>query len=326
MWIQTFLCFFAGCTSVADPPSVSKSGALLASEAVVATRGFVNMGNTCYFNAILQVLVHSKSVRDTFDSFLIPKDESQLSHGEMIHNEFGLLVRRQWNVSGKFQQVAIRPSRLFALLKQSDATLFRIGIQQDAHEALMSLLAAIEIPLELSLINLFKFEVMSIMVCQSCQTIPEPKVTVENQVIIPLENNENIYSITWGVGERFAPEYLDGVRCSGCEGEVQLATRVNAVATHPKLLLVVIQRSNAFGQKIHTRVLLDKRLKFGLGVYKLIGVVHHVGNSVNSGHYTADFYHFEDNNWYHADDNTVQRLRLSHWVSRTAYILLYELI
>ena len=285
------------------------------------------MGNTCYFNALLQVLVHSENVRDNYGSFIVPEEEdSPPSLSESIHNELALIARRQWNVSSKFQQVAIRPARIFDQLKQHDSTLFRIGVQQDAHEALMSVLAAMESPNQISLSNLFRFEIVSVMVCQYCERIPEPKLTTENQVIIPLENNENIYSVNWGVRERFAPEVLEGVRCDGCEDQPQLATRVHAVSTQPKLLLVVLQRNNALGAKIHTRVLMDRRIKFGIKMYKLIGVVHHHGNSVNSGHYTADFYHIEDHHWYRADDQTVREVSNNQWVSRTAYILLYELI
>jgi len=280
------------------------SEALVASRGVVATRGFVNMGNTCYLNALLQVLVHSESVRNSYDSFLLPNDESPLSLAERTHNEFGLLVRQQWDVSGG----AISPSRFFALLEQFDSTFFREGAGQDAHEAFMSLLAAVENPRKVSLTNLFRFAVMKD--CTSC----EAKLTVENQVIIPLEENGNILSISSGVAGRF--ESLDGVRC---DDEVQ------RIHSYPKLLLVVIHRSNSVGQKIHTRVLLDRRLTFGTRNYQLMGVVHHVGNCLHSGHYTADFYHSEDERWYHADDSTVETLRHSHLESRTAYILLYEL-
>jgi uncharacterized UBP type Zn finger protein len=149
--------FATGDSAVGTWVTEEPSEAFVASPGVTGTRGFVNMGGkTCYLNAILQVLVHSESVRDTYDSFFIPNDKSPLSLAEMTHNEFGLLVRQQWDVSG---EDAISPLRLFALLERFDSSLFRIGTGQDAHEAFMSLLAAIENPREVSLRNLFKFDV-----------------------------------------------------------------------------------------------------------------------------------------------------------------------
>ena len=322
MRIQSILCFLAGCTSVTKDQSPEE----IESPTTLATRGFVNMGNTCYFNAMLQMLIHAESVKDAYDSFIVPDDTTPLTLSESIHNEFALIVRRQWNVSAKFQHVAIRPARLFELLKRFEPSLFTLGLQQDAHEALMTLVTASETSRDLSLSHLFRFELVSVMVCQNCERIPQPKLTTENQVMIPLENNDNIYSAGWGVDQRLVPEYLDGVRCEGCEDEPQFAVRVHAVSIYPKLLLVVVQRADAFGAKIHTRILLDSRVKFGTKSYKLIGVVHHHGNSVHSGHYTADFYHSEDHTWYHADDQSVRKSHKITLVSRTAYILLYELI
>ena len=330
MYRHMFLLLFSGCRTVEDESRRRTSHGLALLEplehSTIATRGFANMGNTCYLNAMLQVLVHANSVRKSYDAFVVATEDTNLTIFENIHNEFALIVRRQWNVSKTYHQVPIRVFRFFDLLNRVDGSLFRLGTQQDAHEALLSVIAATETDREGTLSNLFKFETVSVLVCHSCSTVPEPKLSVENQVIIPLEKDENIYSVGWGVSQRFGPEHLEDVRCQGCEQNPQLATRVHAISTHPKLLLVVIQRSDAFGSKIHTRIILDQRVLLGREWYKLIGVVHHHGNSVSSGHYTADFYHAEVLSWYHADDNVVSKVKDKKIVSRTAYILLYELI
>ena len=284
------------------------------------------MGNTCYFNAILQILVHSVDIRESCETFVIPSAEKQLSESESFHNEFSIIIRRQWNVSNRFNAFPIRPVRIFTSLSKFNSDLFRLGRQQDAHEALLGLMMATG-PTERSCISkLFEFQVLSVMICHGCDRIPAPVMSLDNQVIIPLPNDDNIYSIGWGVQQRYSHEHIEGVRCQGCQENGQYATRVYAVSTHPKLLLVVANRSDAFGRKINTRVMLDQTLRFGLRSYRLIGVVHHHGNSVTSGHYTADFYHHEDKAWYTADDSIVRKKEKSLVVSRTAYIFLYELI
>lgn len=62
-----------------------------------------------------------------------------------------------------------------------------------------------------------------------------------------------------------------------------------------------------------------------MNVYDLFAVVHHRGDSVNSGHYTATTKNPVDGKWRHYDDHLVRTIdRIETLNMSTAYLLFYE--
>lgn len=60
-------------------------------------------------------------------------------------------------------------------------------------------------------------------------------------------------------------------------------------------------------------------------IYDLIAMVHHMGETINSGHYTATTKNAVDGKWRHYDDNfvrVVDPVEAAH--NNTVYLLFYE--
>ena len=78
---------------------------------------------------------------------------------------------------------------------------------------------------------------------------------------------------------------------------------------------------------IPTEIDMSEMAGGGHGRYRLIGVIHHWGDSLDNGHYVADITHSEDGSFYRANDSAMGPLGEHSRVSGTTpYIVLYERI
>ena len=111
---------------------------LITSSKVVNATGLVNLGNTCYMNAILQCLNNTPLLSKFFalNSYvrLINKNNPESSHGE-VSRVFGNLLRNLSSAS--FGRV--RPYEFYNSFSEI-YTMFQGNDQQDAHEFLRMLL------------------------------------------------------------------------------------------------------------------------------------------------------------------------------------------
>ena len=128
--------------------------------------------------------------------------------------------------------------------------------------------------------------------------------------------------------------------CSKCK-EHRAAFKRLQLFRVPRILIVHLKRfqfTGAYRRKIDTLVdypiegmdlapYIAQPLPEGqAAIYDLIGVVHHLGMSIEYGHYTATTKHANDGEWYRYDDDEVSRCtdeNLQH--DATAYLLFYKL-
>jgi ubiquitin C-terminal hydrolase len=98
---------------------------------VPGKRGIVNLGNTCFVAATLQVLSHSEKLRN----FLT-------GHPSVSHNdldiEFRKIVDRMW--SSTTDEGIINPRSFFEKLHAVDEEQFQIGVMGDSHEVLVKIM------------------------------------------------------------------------------------------------------------------------------------------------------------------------------------------
>ena len=60
--------------------------------------------------------------------------------------------------------------------------------------------------------------------------------------------------------------------------------------------------------------------------YNIMGIVNHLGNSINSGHYTTDILNEKSKNWQNYDDNNVKKMSQDEVLKNrknTLYILFF---
>ena len=295
-------------------------------------RGIYNIGNTCYLNTLLQVLLHIEGVKEEMVK-LSPEIDSQLMKG------FLSVVNMEWT-----RGPPIRPVELVRVLMNKRPLLFTPGRQQDAHEGFSVLLQDISEELrrvgpdiDETVISLFQFDMLSQLSCdfKSWRTSSHaPENTLS--VAIPQDPSPRGVGLGELVKEALTGEAIDGMESCGNN----IGLKRLAVAYAPRVLIVYLKRAllNVFGGRgvrVDTKVKIDAMVNAEsfLGVedganvlYRLKAIAHHSGHG-EGGHWYADFQHSEDGLWYRASDDTVWKLVNGfESISSTATLIVYETI
>ena len=120
--------------------------------------------------------------------------------------------------------------------------------------------------------------------------------------------------------------------CSTCQKN-QVCTEQLSFSHHPDVLVFLLRRGQFDvrngARRLAGSVVCDRQLSIGVGSedvfvvdYHLTAVVHHVGNTPTSGHYTTSLINPHSNRVWKYDDASVSVEK--SFDLRTAYILLYK--
>jgi ubiquitin carboxyl-terminal hydrolase 48 len=268
--------------------------------------------------ASLQLLTHLAPIRDSVLNAHEPKvDFAELRKAFLA----------QWIDS---QNAAFDPTALMAVMNKRFK--YSVKYQEDAQEAMAALLDLLEngIP---QIDNLYTARYEETKVCPDCgrTSVSAFPITFIN---VPLPNVEGrAVSIAECFNLYFSPELLDEFKCDECGRESVRMTK--RLLTSPQVLLIHLKRfeynkdTNVYS-RINSYVDVPMELDLatlangGEGKYKLQGVMHHLGSSLDSGHYVADVRNPEDGKFYHADDSKVGMYTKEPPVSGiTPYVLVY---
>ena len=307
--------------------------------------GLENYGNTCYCNAVLQLLFHAQALRERLLVVSQAKPSTVDNVLTRMAELFNVLENKR---SGK---TCYGPKALVAKVKQEKPN-FNNNQQQDAHEFSMTLInllieeerAMFEVPggQKSPIQALFEGELAAETVCMDCET---KMTSTEPFLDLSLEVEQNV-SLVRCMKQFSSSEFMGSeqqVRCDACCCPVA-ARRSLRLHKAPPLFLVHLKRfkyveqTRAF-KKLSYRIPFSRMIKANFNdeevTYDIAGFVVHQGSGPNLGHYFCVV--VSGKYWLKLDDQTVsvlsdydvQRYFGVHAstdnVTSTAYMILYAM-
>jgi ubiquitin carboxyl-terminal hydrolase 36/42 len=302
--------------------------------------GLVNHGNTCYANAVLQVVM----LLPPFTALLLsPQDHIQRCNvtGFCALRSMSELACRYNNAQGPSPSVS--PGFIVSNIQRLCPSFTTVGHQEDASEFLMYLLDAMQksvVP-KMTKKDNNAVETSSVHRCVRgyfrqqvhCQ---QGHISIKDEpyMTIPLEVKTRtgfiIESVTQALTHHTQSEEMFGdneYMCASCERKTP-ATKDITLYQPPACLIIQLQRF-APGYKLDHDVGFESTLNVTNFVsnnrdttYKLYGIVVHAGDSCHSGHYFA-FVKNSTGSWFRVDDRRVEQVSLDDVLKQQAYMLFY---
>ena len=296
------------------------------------------MGNTCFFNAALQVLVYCAPL----STFLSTKEHSSKCRmkGFCLTCNFEIFV-----ASAKTAKV-LTPSLLVGNLRVV-CPRFKLGRQEDSHEYLRLMLELMQKNVlstynavtdervkETCVINrIFGGYLVSSITCSICKYA---SMAFDANLDLSLDvAHPKINSLKRALNEFIRIDVLEGdnaYRCSKCKVKVT-AHKQMRIYRPPNILMIQFKRfaySAYGGQKCVKHIAFEASLnlkdymkdKIEDVMYDLYAVLVHSGASVNSGHYYS-FCKAANGVWFCCDDSLVRAVSIDDVLKSNAYILCY---
>ena len=298
----------------------------------LGSRGMVNLGNTCYFNSIVQALGHSLAFRDMV---LGTPDASPDTRAGVVFNELKAVFAHMW---GSDSREAIDPSPLFHALYAyggragGDMGIFEIGSSDDANIAMGILLNAVD---EAMLRITHSYTAMETAVGRTC-SVNRTCLRCNGHRLLNEHRNINMVDLNGVVdGANFVDVLRESLisyqesECTNCGGNTIQASRTHLGETNAVNACLVVFTLNRYALegRINTSIVIPEILDMEAvsgeenQLYGLVAVVRHDG-----GHFTADVHHPEGNVWIRTDDSRVAPLTEPDMMGPQPFVLLYEAI
>ena len=317
------------------------------------TNGLVNLGNTCYLNAVLQCLARCPALLTTLDKTEVAND-SITSHLREVCTNIILETRTE----------PLNPSDVHSAIMNLDAcSKWEEDEQQDAADLLQIIIEQLQEENK-QIGKLFEGSQRSSMRCRTCEEISkkDEKFTI---VSLNLDKNKELENLkvdsTWKesrdsieelIEKYHAKEHLraaNKVRCTKCNS-LQEADKSLEFMEIPKILITHLKRykknepvcSESTGNgtlpiaveptKLKQHIVFHRKMEIkrndlqgiisGTESYELRGVIVHYGAKTNVGHYKA----FVNNNetWTEWNDQTGTPIPWNAVRNMEAYILFWE--
>jgi ubiquitin C-terminal hydrolase len=310
--------------------------------------GLHNLGNTCYFNAALQVLAHCRPLV----KHLVACPDTQDSRA--VSSLLRSLFIKMWSEDDRGCRHVLSPSGLLRAVMRKSTT-FELRRQGDAHEMASVLLDLLTednaIP---SVRNVIEGVCLSVVECTACGSrssgSKEPFTSLS--VALPQQRCSPLLTSNDLVRAFFAPTPAEGWRCEACNrtGTGRVTTGLWSV---PRILLVCTKRFGADGTSVNRMpVAPSKRIDFTLEAnrpavapgspaeatllgtsggkrrgFRLVGAVCHIGSTQSDGHYVACCRR-PGAGWRMYDDDVMTRMPggARDVSSQAAYVLAYEIV
>ncbi|GAA5865785.1 hypothetical protein JCM3774_003092 [Rhodotorula dairenensis] len=303
--------------------------------------GLRNLGNTCFLNSALQVLLHTPPLVRYLESGLHPDSKSC---PVLQRKNFCMICSMKACVKMSFagQNSSYAPGPVVKNLKNI-AKHFRLGRQEDSHEFLRFLMDALQAAAlfgtspkleqkykEQTFIHqLFGGRLRSRVHCTECGHNSD---TFDSILDLSLDL----------VGARSLRDALENLvrvdvlkgqnkyKCEKCK-KLVVAEKGFKIDTAPLVLTVHLKRFTPTGRKAGGVINYQESLRLGPYMsnpeqnpsYRLYAVVLHSGGGLHSGHYTA-YVRAANDKWYDMNDDYVRPVPVQSVLGdRDAYCLFY---
>ncbi|TKY70015.1 Ubiquitin carboxyl-terminal hydrolase 20 [Spatholobus suberectus] len=301
--------------------------------------GLLNLGNTCFLNAILQCFTHTVPLVQGLRSCTHPSPCAGHMDGFCVICALRCQVESSLVASGR----TLSPLKFVNNLNHF-SSVFRRYQQEDAHEFMQCALDKLErcfLDLRKSNLNfeddnlvekVFGGRLISKLQCCSCGHTSD---TYEPLIDMSLEI-ENVDSLPCALESFTKVENIDAkFRCDSCKEEVSMEKQLMLDQT-PLVATFHLKRFKTDGTHVEK---IDKHIDFPLELdlqpytisnqnndvqlkYDLYAIVVHTGFSSTSGHYFC-FVRSAPDTWHKLDDSMVTKVSGDSALSQEAYILFY---
>ena len=260
-------------------------------------RGLVNLGNTCFINAVVQSLLATQT--------LLATSNNQLSH----------ILTQTISDLRKRVQHPLYPVKLVNAIRKT-LRQFSPNSFEDAHEFLHSLVNYLSC-------KSFDISLKYTISCASCQQSSNSNETLFGlQVAVP--DSRNPINVADSVQGLVRDENIDDWRCPSCSS-LGVGLRSSLITALPEVLIVQIKR---FTWRNNNLVKLNNGILCPLSnlsitanaKYNLVASVNHHG-SVSSGHYSA--YITANGKWFCCDDRKTFVLGSDEVINPSSYLLVF---
>ncbi len=267
----------------------------------------LNLGNTCYFNSVIQLFIYDSTFYNKI------KNNEIVELFDEIKSEIAI----EDNKKGKIY----RPIKLLGYFKSKIDSF--VGFQQqDSHDFLMSF---IDLCFQDS--DPYIYGKTSTKVkCVECENISQRIEDYSTINLFVSDEPTNLVNLIKGYLKiEHNNDQNNLYRCDRCNKNTISMSKIDLKKV-PQRLIFVLKRYNNDGSKKQTEV--DIPMSLNLFVdqvtnrYSLTGVVCHVG-TYNKGHYYSDIK--IDKDWYQFDDELINIYSDYKPSSTKSYILYYTL-
>lgn len=268
-------------------------------------KGFNNIGNTCYLNAGLQLIIHNK---DLCNNILI-----QASSNPILNSLSQFIL--EYHQTSEIK--SLTPSYIKDLVSSKNKQFFG-SKQHDSYEFIIYFLDLILESIKEK--NIYEIVTGISVKCKlkSCLNISQHDEK-NNYLLLDINNEtttlDECYR-NYKVREKLVEDNL--YFCEKCN-EKRIASKRTEIKLWPKHLIIVLKRFSYNGRSQKLNNLIDIPIEWRHN-YKLKGIVFHSGSSFG-GHYI--YIGNYNNRWIMFDDSDIKEIKLSQLNNYKNYGYIY---
>lgn len=274
-------------------------------------KGLVNLGNTCYMNSGIQLLLN------------IPEFCNLIIQNHIKSNELGQM--KQFIIKYHNPEKGIlKPTFIKNIVAKRNNTFIGFS-QEDSWEFIIFLLDFFDDQLKNNLINnTLGIKMKSIVKCKIAKCL-NTSITKTVNLFLKLHIKKEFNDLNDCYRNYKDREKLDDDNkyyCEKCKKKIIASKRLE-IDEWPKNILIVFRRfeHDALGvRKNNQKIECPQEWRHG---YNLVGGVYHSG-SLDGGHYI--YFGKKNNNWYVFNDNSISLMKKNQFekIKNRSYILHYR--